>query len=205
MPRHTDVRRGASRAVTRARCGSADVRCWRTDRGRSAVFGLRRYVSGVPNGKPGRRPGGGRGERDARADSCDGRRVTARSRARTASGMVPRVAVSSRRDRRAVGVVRCGIGRRRLRNAGRRRPNRVGNAVVHGARMQCCWLLLNHEGPGREDRGDRATTRCPDHYEYYDWLLASATPARCVRRTLEIIEPGRSASPISTRSSRCHQ
>jgi hypothetical protein len=183
---------------------SADVRCWRTDRRRSTVFGLRRYVCGVPNGEPGRWPNGGRGEADARPDNCDRRGMAARSRARTGSRMVSGVAVSSRRGRRAV-VVRGRIGRSRLRTAGRRRPNRVGNTIVHRARMQCRWLLLDYEGPGRKDRGDRATTRSPHHCKNYDWLLVLATPARCVRRPLEIIEPGRSASPISTRSSRCRR
>ena len=191
--------------VTRA-CGrSADVRCWRTDRRRSTVFGRRRYVGGVRNGKPGRRPDGRRAERDRHADECDGRRIAARSRACTASRMVPAIAVASRRVRGGVGVVPGPVGRGRMRNAGRRRSNRVGDAIVHRARMQCRWLLLNHEGPGREDRGDRATTWGPRHCEDYYWLLAPPAPAWCVRRTLEIIEPGRSASPTSTRSSRCRQ
>jgi len=193
-------------AWSRARCGrSADVRCWRTDRRRSAVFGLRRDVRRVPNANPGRRPGGGRGERDARPDNCDRRRITARSRARTALRMVPVIAVTSRRFRRAVGVVRWVVERSDVRIAGRRRPTRVDNAIVHGARMQCRRLLLNHEGPGREDRGDRATTRGPHHCEDYYWLVALPAPARCVQRTLEVTEPGRSASPTSIRSSRCRQ
>jgi len=77
--------------------------------------------------------------------------------------MVPGVAVTSGCVRRAGRVVRCGIGRSRVRNAHRRRPNRVGNTIVHRARMQCRWLLLDYEGPGRKDRGDRATTRSPHH------------------------------------------
>ena len=165
MPRHTNVRRGASRVVTRACRRSADVRCWRTDRRRSAVFGLRRYVRGAPNGNPGRRPDGGWDEGNARPDDGDGRRITARSRARTASRMVPGVAVTSGCVRRAGRVVRCGIGRSRVRNAHRCRPNRVGNTIVHRARMQCRWLLLDYEGPGRKDRGDRATTRSPHHLQ----------------------------------------
>ena len=107
---HTDVRRGAARVVTRA-CGrSADVRCWRTDRWRSAVFGLRRDVRGVPNGKPGRRPRGGRGERDAGPNNCDRRRIAARSRACAASRMVPGIAVRSGSVRRAGDVVRRASG-----------------------------------------------------------------------------------------------
>ena len=198
---------GAGRRVriTRA-CGrSADVRCWGTDRRRSAVFGLRRNVRGVPNGKPGRRSDGSRSERDTRPDNCYRRRITARSQARAASRMVPVSAVTVGRVRRTGGVVDRAVGRSRVRNAHRRRPNHVRSPVVHGTRMQCRWLLLDYEGPGRKDRGDCATTGRPHHCWNYDWLLAPATPARYVRRTLEIIEPGRSASPISTRSSRCRQ
>ena len=175
------------------------MRCWRTDRWGSAVFGLRRYVRGVPNSRPGCRPRGGQGERDARPDDCHRRRITARPRASAASRMVAVIAVTSGRSRCAGGVVRRG-GRSRVRDVAGRRPNRVGDAVVHGTRMQRRWLLLNHEGPGRKDRGDCATTRRPHHLKNYDWLLASATPARCVRRALEIIEPGTSASPTWTRS-----
>jgi len=46
----------------------------------------------------------------------------------------------------------------------------MGDAIVHGARMQCRRLLLNHEGPGRKDCGDCATTRGPQHYNNYDYL-----------------------------------
>lgn len=91
--------------------------------------------------------------------------------------MVPVIAVTSRLARRAIGVVRGAVRRTGVRHADRRRPDRVRDAVVHGARMQCRWLLLNHEGPGREDRGDRATTRGPLHCDDYYRLAARIAPA----------------------------
>lgn len=107
--------------------------------------------------------------------------------------MVSAVAMMRCRDRRAGGVMRCVVGRRSVRDTGRRRPGYVAHAIVHGARVQCRRLLLNHEGPGREDRGNRATTRGPQHYKNYDYLVAPATPARCAGRPGEIIESGKSA------------
>jgi hypothetical protein len=139
------------------------------------VFWFRWYVGGMPNGKPCRRPNGWRGEQGTRVDYCDGSRITARARARTTMRMVPVIAVT----RCPGGVVGCVVGPRSVRDGGRRGPGHVGDAIVHGARVQCRRLLLNHEGPGREDRGKRATTRGPQHCEEYYWRLARPGPAVC--------------------------
>ena len=78
--------------------------------------------------------------------------------------MVPVVAVMGGGCfRRAGGMVRRRVGRDGMRGAVASRPNRVRDPVVHGTRMQRRWFLLNYEGPGRKDRGDRATTRDPHH------------------------------------------
>jgi hypothetical protein len=50
-----------------------------------------------------------------------------------------------------------------LRHDDRRCARHAGDAVVHGARMQRRWFLLNHEGPRRKGCGNCATTREPPH------------------------------------------
>jgi len=77
--------------------------------------------------------------------------------------MAAGVVMPSRLGRPGAGVMRGRIIESGARCTIGSRARRVCWPVVHGARVQRRWFLLDYEEPGRKECGECATTGSPPH------------------------------------------